>query len=226
MSGTSQQNARKHAKRAWGQKARARANRRVAWVRPYWRMNCDIDRTNRLIESTLLIVAASQEQGAVRPIQTSRKLRRASGLLFRASVKLLRAACSLEETKERVAECPPTKGVPELVGFASTCWEQTMARFTETSAQLSDVRDELLEGLRTGRLVPEPVEPRAEPRPRIIIRIPPLLIAARAFLLIRRSSVRDRLASVPVRRRRQALIVVTDAPRQISRGRAPPSPDC
>ena len=226
MSGTRQRYARKHAKRAWGQKARARANRRVAWARPYCRLHVAIDRTNRLIESTQNIVADSEEQGAVRPIQTSRELRRASHLLFRASVKLLAAGISLEETKDRAAECPPMEGVPELVDYASECWEEAMTRFMETSEQLSRARRKLFHGLRSGRLMPEPIEPRTERRPRIIVRIPPLLIAARAFLLIRRSSVRDRIASVPVRRRRQALIVVTDAPRQISRGRAPPSPDC
>lgn len=226
MSSTSQRYARKHAKRAWGQKARARANRRAAWVRPCWRMNVAMDRTNRLIESTQHVIAASKEQAAVRPIGTSRELSRASNLLWRASVKLLAAACSLEETKDRVAERPRTEGLPQLVDSASARWEETMTRFMETSEQLSRARNRVLHGLRSGRLVPEPIEPRTERRPRIIVRTPPLLIAARAFLLIRRSSVRDRIASVPVRRRRQALIVVTDAPRQISRGRAPPSPDC
>ena len=226
MSGTSQRYARKHAKRAWGQKARARANRRAAWVRPCWRMNVAMDRTNRLIESTQRVIAASREQAAVQPIGAYRELSRASNWLFRASVRLLDAACSLEETKDRIAERRPPRGVPEQVDSASARWEETMTRFMETSEQLSRARRKLFHGLRSGRLVPEPIEPRTERRPRIIVRIPPLLIAARAFLLIRRSSVRDRIASVPVRRRRQALIVVTDAPRQISRGRAPPSPDC
>src|SRR5687768_17139695 len=133
MASTSQRYARKHAKRAWGQKARARANRQVAWARPYCRLHVAIDRTARLIDSARRVVDASAEQAAVRPIQTSRELRRASILLFRASVKLLAAACSFAETKERVAACPPIEGVPELLDHASECWEEAMTQFMETA---------------------------------------------------------------------------------------------
>jgi hypothetical protein len=226
MSSATQQHSRKHAKRACRQKVRAGGDR-VTWVRPLRRLHRAIERSLKLMDSTCRVVADSEEQGGIRPVRTSRRLVRASNWLFSASYQLLLAAFSLEEAIERAAaESASVEGVPELLDWAAASRELAHARLMATSEQLSGLHRGLQEGLRSGQLVPEPIEPRAERRPRIIVRTPPLLIAARAFLLHRRSSARDRIASVPVRRRRQALIVVTDAPRQVCRGRAPPSPDC
>jgi len=223
MSSATQRHSRKHAKRACRQKVRARGERRVTWVHPLSRLHRALERSLRLIDSTCRVVAASEGQGDARPIRTARRIERASYWLFNASFQLLIAANSLAETICRAAvESPSVDGVSELLDQATTCCELTSARLMETSEQLSEFHRGLLDDLSSGRVVPEP----SVERPRIVLRTPPLLIAARAFLLHRRSSVRDRIASVPVRRRRQALVVVTDAPRQISRGRAPPSPGC
>jgi hypothetical protein len=227
MSSATQQHSRKHANRAWRQKVRARDNRRFAWMRPIRRLQLAIERSLRLIESTRQVVEASETLGAVRPIRTSRKLARASGWLVAASAQLSIAARGFDETADQAVAAPQFASfVPDLLASATVAWLATTARLAEVSSELYGVHCELVDDLKSGRVLPERVETAADRRPRIIVRIPHLIIAARAFLLQRRSSVRDRIASVPVRRRRQALVVVTDAPRRISRGRAPPSSDC
>jgi hypothetical protein len=173
-----------------------------------------IDSSLRLIDSTRRVVEASKQSAARRPIRTWRTLRRASDSLIEASIRLDVAVCIMLKPERADA-------APELLNDATWRWIDASEDFRKVSAQLGELQAHLLESLEQGLIQPEPDEPAADRRPRI--RIVPPAIPARSFLIYRRSTARDRIASVPLRRRPTAPAATGDAPRQISRGRAPPS---
>jgi hypothetical protein len=131
----------------------------------------------------------------------------------------MRAARGLCETTDSMKLEPERlAGAPRLLTDATVRWLQTAKALAETSDQLFTFHENLLEGVRSGELAPEVETPRRLPR---IVTIP-RLIFARDFLLCRRSSAHDRISTIPARRRRTACRAAADAPRRISRGRAPP----
>jgi len=109
-------------------------------------------------------------------------------------------------------------GAPRLLIDATARWVLVAVALDNTSAQLLSLQEGVLEGLCSGEITPEAEATKRLPR----IVVTPRVISARDFLLCRRSSARDRIASIPARRRRTACRATTDAPRRISRGRAPP----
>jgi hypothetical protein len=154
-------------------------------------------------------------------VHTSRDLSRVSARLVDARVRLERALRGLTATngclgvKPEQAQC-----ASRLLIEASIRSLRIAYTIEDTSAEVFQLQTSVLECLALGRLEPECTDPAAKRRPRIILT--PRTIPARAFLHCRRSSARDRIASVPTPRRR-ARAAAVDAPRRISRGRAPPS---
>jgi hypothetical protein len=133
--------------------------------------------------------------------------------------RLEHAVRSFGETTEAIAVEPEQLAdVPRLLNDATGRWLLIAHAIDYTSAQLCAVQQDVLQDLLSGAIVPEEERPKRLPR----ITVVPHLISARAFLLCRRRGAHDRIASIRARRRRTTCRPAADAPRRISRGRAPP----
>ncbi len=172
-----------------------------------------------MIDSTMEAIDRASSRAARCPIRTTRDLQRLSARLTGATARLARAVRYVGATTESLALEPERASeAPRLLIDATARWIQVAIALDDTSAQLLSVQEGVLEGLCSGELTPEAEATKRLPR----IVVTPRVISARQFLLCRRSSARDRIASIPARRRRTACRATTDAPRRISRGRAPP----
>lgn len=219
-----QQHSRKDASRACRNEPRPCVERRERlprWVRPLRRLHRALDYSSELLESTFRTVWIADDSAAERPLQTSRTLHRASYRLSAASAHLSNAARNLDAiTEAALLEPERAAEVPQLLIEATLRWFSVAGDLALVSDELYGLHSNVYAGLKSGEIVPEPVEPPTHRRRRIVVK--PHIVFARDFLLHRRKRALDRIASVPKRRRPAAPMAATDAPRQISRGRAPP----
>jgi hypothetical protein len=182
-------------------------------------MNRALAAARRLVDATRDAVGRASDSGARAPIRTTRELQRLHKRLSTGTTLLQRAALGLGDTTVSMDRAP--EGVPDaerLLTDAVGRWVLAAIAISQTSEQLCVVQEGLLQDVLSGEIVPEQEQPRRRPR----ITTVPHLISARDFLLCRRKSAHDRIASIPARRRRTASRPAADAPRRISRGRAPP----
>jgi hypothetical protein len=196
-----------------------RRGRRPEWVGRLRRFKRVLAASWRIMHVTLNAADRVADRAARCPIRTSRDLQRLEAHLLGASARLRRALRVFEETKDsmlRESECPAD--APWLLTEATVRWLVTAQALAASADELFALHEKLLEDVRSGLLTPEAETPRRRPR---IITVQHL-ISARDFLLCRRSSAHDRIASIPARRRRTSARPAADAPRRISRGRAPP----
>jgi hypothetical protein len=191
---------------------------RRRWVRPFNRANRALDASLRLIGSTLHAVAVTQRTIHRRPVRASRNLRDASELLVTASVRLMGAMQNLAKMSECARREPETaQDVPEMLVTTTERWVHMTAWLAETVNEVFALHSSILDGLRTGALVPE--RP-ADRRPRIVLAPRPAPI--RAFLRLRQPRVHDRIGPLLIRRRRTPRPASLRVPRRNVQGRAPP----
>ena len=220
-SATQRQHSRKDAKRACREEGPLSAPTEKAkrWDHPIHRAQRHIDSSQSLVDSIRRALLDSTDSAAARPIGTSRKLNRVSCRILDAHAHLASASRDIDAVMKSAVLAPELAAdVPMLLIEMTQQWVEVARQIALLSNDLFGFHEEVLDGLKSGELVPEPPAAR---RPRIIVI--PRLISARAFLLHRRKSALDRIASIPARRPPAARISSTDAPRRISRGRAPPS---
>lgn len=192
---------------------RERRERRLPWTRPLRRLRRAIDCSLRLIDGSRKVAEASERRG-----RTSRELCRASGWLARAAERLDRAAFDLGQTNLAILDAPERAGGVRAVILDETQrWLEAAQHLSSVSEQLDELAARLF-GSGDGFTVPS--VRAVDGRPRIVTA--PRLVWARPFLRLRRSRMRERLLSVIARRRRLRPMRPADAPRRISRGRAPP----
>lgn len=199
----------------------ARRERRPSWVRPLRRLRRALDASFRLIDSTQRAVEVSEQFAAKRPVRASRALRRASDRLIEANVRIDVALRGVLHTDGCIRLAPERAiAARELLDTATCRLLEAVEQHRVVLSELQELDARLTASLEQGLVQPEREHPSADRRPRIVIVPRPVL--ARPFLTYRRSTARDRIASVPLRRRPKAPVATGDAPRQISRGRAPP----
>lgn len=200
-------------------KGRNRHERGAAWVRSFCRAYRALDASIRLADAALRDAVASRRRARRRPVQASRDLHEAEGLLVDALARLLRAARELAETNACIGREPETaRFAPELLIVATARWVELSGRLNEAADVIFALHREVLAGLETGTLVPER-EP-ADRRRRIVLAPRPVPI--RAFLLRRQPRTVDRIASLLRRRRRTPRPAALRVPRRSILGRAPP----
>ena len=200
-------------------KSAGRRARRPHWLSRLRRLNRALASSRRLVDATWSAVGQASDRAARCPIRTTRDLQRLAARLQGAMRRLEEATHGFAETTDTLLREPEQiADAPRLLMDATGRRLLTAMALSDTSAQLCTVQEELLEDLLSGAIVPERETPKRLPR---IVAVP-RLISARDFLLCRRSSAHDRIASIPARRRRTACRPAADAPRRISRGRAPP----
>ena len=197
---------------------RPQGQQREAWVRPLLRLHRALDTSVRLITSTLLASGACSRRAQRRPIQASKELHEVSERLVRASSRLKWAAIELEQMKACIVREPEKAGdAPELFVMATQRLMFMGEWLAESAGQVFTLHREMLEGLETGVLIPEPERP-ASPR----IRLAPRPVPIRAFLRLRQPRVVDRIAPLLHRRRRTPRPAALRVPRRSVLGRAPP----
>lgn len=189
-----------------------------AWVRPLRRAHRAMDASVRLIGSTLRARAKAERCAHRRPLRTSRDLDEASGRLLHASRRLQRAVVQLAATNECVARAPEeAAAAPELLLHATERWMQVTVWLQDAADDVFSLHTDVLNGLETGRLVPERARIRLAPRP----------VPIRAFLVLRQARVVDRISPLLRRRRRTPRPAAIRVPHRSLLGRAPPfSPVC
>jgi hypothetical protein len=185
-------------------------------------MRRGIDKARRLIERAQQVVEASArstpEDRRGRAVQMTRDHHRASKWLVEAMQHLQRGTGDIGETSESMLRAVDRAGcVPALLMEQTGRWVETARELALVSNQLEELRGLPYDSIEN--FIPVPGRDD-DGRPRIIVT--PRIIWARPFLLLRRSRIRDRFFSVFVRRRRTRARLAADAPRRISRGRAPP----
>ena len=196
---------------------RPQGSARPEWVRPYRRVQRDLDVSLGLIDSSYRAATVSEKWVASRPVGTSVKLSGATRRLGTALRRLMHAAGELAEARrclERVPGCRDQGS--ELVALAAERWEHVVELLKGTAVGVAALHLDVLAGLATGELVPE----RTTGRPRIVPAPRPVPI--RAFLAARTPRVADRIASILSRRRRTPRPAALRVPRRHLRGRAPP----
>lgn len=191
---------------------------RPEWVRAYRRVQQDLDASFGLIDWSYCAAEVSEKCAASRPVGTAQKLSSATRRLAAGTRRLLHAARELANAQECLERMPGCRDQgPELIALAAERWGKIAAFLEGTAAGVVALQLDVLAGLATGELVPEPATGR---RPRIIVA--PRPVSIRAFLTARRPRVADRIASILSRRRRTPRPASVRVPRRHLRGRAPP----
>jgi hypothetical protein len=148
---------------------------------------------------------------------------------FRTWVALDHARDALRVASTRLdrAEVPlfgPIGGsgpLPRTLWNTRSRWFAAVEELDQITSELEARDEQLVDSIRRG--FEWGGRPTAAPVRRVRIIPKPRTDAVRWFLVVRLISARDRISSVPVRRPRPVAIAAEDAPRQISRGRAPPA---
>jgi len=193
-----------------------------AWARPFRRASRALDVTTWLIFATLNAISAAKEC-AEQPVLSARKLRDAANLLIGASAYLGRAAQAIGATSRCFCPDPEEAAdIPDIVAGATDRWAYLAQWIAELAEGVFASHADVLRGLETGTLVPEPdaLEPPKQRRPRIILAPRPVYV--RAFLAARQPRATDRIASTLSRRRRIPRPAAVSVPRRSHTGRAPP----
>jgi hypothetical protein len=200
------------------ERRRPQGERPPAWVRPYRQVKRALAASERLLDSTLRKMAASERCAHQRPIRASMKLDHAEGWLARVSRDLTRIVDQLAEANaciglepERAAEAPA------LLMAVTVEWLRMSQRLTAVADEVYTLHHDLLDALESGDLVPEPP---AEWRARIILAPRPAPV--RISLRFRKRRVVDRISPVLQRRRRTPRPAYVSVPQRNCQGRAPP----
>lgn len=198
---------------------RPQGERRPKWVRPFIRATRAITSSARLIDSTVLEVAATECHVHRRPVRTSQNLHEASGRLVGVWIRLYQAARDLVRANEYMARDPEHSAeVPELLAETTRSWIEVAERLGEVVDDLVTFQRDVLHSLETGMLVPEPSPAGRRRR----ISLAPRPVPVRAFLRLRQPRVVDRIASILRRRRRTPRPRALSVPPETHQGRAPP----
>jgi hypothetical protein len=216
-----QQHSRKHAKVA-RRKCVAGRTPPERWVHPLRRVRRVVASSQRLIDDARRAIG-SQNLSALRLVRCTRDLSRARRGLDLAAERLGRAVCVLREVTDSMVGAPAcSDAAARTLAVATSTWLEVTKDLNRASNMLDGMHELLVNCMQIGVIT---VVPEWEPTPVRRIRVipPPRTDSVRWFLIVRLASARDRISSVPVRRPRPVAIAIADAPRLISRGRAPPS---
>jgi hypothetical protein len=216
-----QQHSRKHAKAARHKCAVGRTPPE-RWVHPLRRLRRVIASSQRLIDETRRVIG-SQNLSGLRLVRCEREINGARRCLDLAAERLGRAVCVLRAVTDSMVAAPTCSDPARRTLTAVTSsWLEATRDLNWASDLLDGLPEFLVNCMQIGAIT---VVPEWQPAPVRRIRVipPPRTDSVRWFLIVRLLSARDRISSVPVRRPRPVAIAIADAPRLISRGRAPPA---
>ncbi|HEY6138202.1 MAG TPA: hypothetical protein VI670_10610 [Thermoanaerobaculia bacterium] len=188
-----------------------RHRHRPGWIHPLRRMQRATEACLRWINCSCAVIDEAILIVARRPVFTTMRLLRACQWLDRATDQLERAGCRLRDTQRSLARAPEEGGaVPQIVCEAAQQWSAAASRLLATHDQLALLLSEVLQWAMEGGFDIRPVIAASRPA------------APRWYLRYCRVQPSNRIRLLLQRRRRPARTASADAPRRVSRGRAPP----
>jgi hypothetical protein len=207
----------KHSRRAGCRSRTTRSIRTPSpWGRPLRRARRAIASCVGLIECSRRIVEASEESGALRPVQTTRALQKASGWIAHASAQLYTVVRSLNEASVSIAQAPEQATVlPERIILITAQYLGVAGALLATSDRLEATFAEIV-AAQPGALLPDPSLYR---RPAPVAR---RILFARPLAPKWPSCEQVPVITIHVRRRRTAPRTIAEPSKRVSRGRAPP----
>ena len=187
-----------------------------SWRRPFRRIESAIDSSERLIAMSRQIIDDCEILAVEHPILATHKMQHASVVLAEASERLGRSAEFMSETQNRIEEAPEEAlDAPERMVSALERWFETFRQLAMLTNRFDKSFGELVDYAMSGEApldLSELLKRRTHPAP-VVIRHP----APRVL-----SIENDRVCCIHVRRQRSVRVTVAEAPRRVSRGRAPP----
>src|ERR1700760_1320658 len=199
--------------------AGVRSNRlqgRESWRRLFQRGKRNLRSAEGFISMARQIIDVCEAIAIEHPLKAVQEMQRVTGLLVEASERFGRVLDCICETRDRIAEAPEEAGDAPARMIADT--QRLIASGTEL-ALLGNRFDQsfaaLIDYVRSGKApldLSELLRRRVHPVP-VLARHP----APKAL-----SIENDRIFCIHVRRQRSVLVTVADAPKWVSRGRAPP----
>ena len=194
----------------------ARSKGRESWRRLFQRGRRNLRSAEGFIGMARQIIDVCETIAREHPIRAVHEMQRVAGLLDEAAKRFARVAECITETYDRIAEAPgesgdaPARMIADIQSWIETGTKLALVgnRFDKSFAELIDYAQSGnapldMSELHRRRVHPVPVIAR-HPAPRVL------------------SVENDRIFSIHVRRQRSVLVTVAEAPRRVSRGRAPP----
>lgn len=150
------------------------------------------------------------------PILATHKMQRASGFLAEAAERLELSTVWMNETTARIAEAPEDAGdSPARMIAAMERWIEAARQLAMLSNRFDETFAELMDYVKGGTApldLSELLKRRTHPVP-VLARHPSPRVL---------SIENDRICCIHVRRQRPVRLAVAEAPKRVSRGRAPP----
>ncbi len=212
---TDERNA-KTSRRARVRSHRSRRKGRESWRRLFQRAKRNLRSADGFIGMARQIIERCETIAVEHPIRAIHDMQRVTGLLVDATERFGRVLDCICETHDRIAEAPGEAGdAPARMIADLQRWIETGAKLALLGNRFDESFAELIDYVQSGnapldlsellkrRIHPVPVLAR-HPSPRVL------------------SIENDRICRIHVRRQRSVRVTVAEAPRRVSRGRAPP----
>jgi hypothetical protein len=197
-------------------RAALRLKGRESWHRLFQRGRRNLRSAEGFIGMARQIIDVCETIALEHPIRAVHDMCRVTGLLVEAADRLARFSNCICETYDRIAEAPAYAGDAPLRMIADLqSWIETGTKLALLGNRFDKSFGELIDYAQSGdapldmselikrRVHPVPVLAR-HPRPKVL------------------SIENDRIFRIHVRRQRPAILAVAEAPKRVSRGRAPP----
>jgi hypothetical protein len=189
---------------------------RESWRRLFQRGRQNLRSAEGFIGMARRIIDVCETIAVEHPIKAVHDMYRVTGLLVEAADRLARFGNCIRETYDRIAEAPAYAGdAPERMIADLQRWIETGTKLAMLGNRFDKSFAELIEYAQSGNApldLSELIKRRVHPVP-VLARHP----APRVL-----SIENDRICCIHVRRQRSVRVTVAEAPRRVSRGRAPP----
>jgi len=189
---------------------------RESWRRLFHRGRQNLRSAEGFIGMARQIIDVCETIALEHPIKAVHDMHRVTGLLVEAADRLDRLGKCIRETYDRIAEAPayagdaPARMIADMQSWVETGTELALLgnRFDKSFAELIEYAQSGNAPLDMSELLKRRVHPipvlARHPRPRVL------------------SVENDRIFRIHVRRQRPSILAVAEAPKRVSRGRAPP----
>ena len=194
----------------------SRLKGRESWRRLFQRGRRNLRSAEGFIGMARQIIERCETIAVEHPIRAIHDMQRVTGLLVEATKRFGSVLDCICETYDRIAEAPGEAGdAPDRMIADLQSWIETGTKLALLGNRFDKSFAELIEYAQSGnapldmselhkrRVHPVPVLAR-HPAPRVL------------------SIENDRICCIHIRRQRSAHVTVAEAPRRVSRGRAPP----
>jgi hypothetical protein len=209
----------RNAKTSRRPEVRSRGSRlkgRESWRRLFQRARRNLRSAEGFIGMARQIIDVCEAIAIEHPVRAVHEMQRVTGLLVEASARFGRVLECICETHERIAEAPAACGdAPARMIADMQRWIETATKLALLGNRFDKSFAELIDYVRSGNApldLSELLKRRVHPVP-VLARHPAPKVL---------SIENGRIFCIHLRRQRSLLVTVAEAPKRVSRGRAPP----